>query len=203
MSKLKIYGIPTSRALRSLWMAEELGLDYENVKIDWGESSKTPEYLSINPNGRVPAMDDNGLVLFESIAINLYLVEKFPDSELAPRNIDEKAKTYQWSIWGLTELEKATLDLVLRNPDLAFLPPDKAIEDAARETLARPLKVLEAHLNGRDWLVADRFMAADLNLAAVMYLLQFSGFDMSAYTNVKRWLDTCLARPGFANAQAA
>ena len=77
MSNLKIYGVPLSRAYRALWMANELGLDYENVPIHFADgSAKTPEYLAVNPNGRIPAIDDNGFKLWESMAINLYLAKK-------------------------------------------------------------------------------------------------------------------------------
>ena len=72
MSNLKIYGVPLSRAYRALWMANELGLDYENVPIHFADgSAKTPEYLAVNPNGRIPAIDDNGFKLWGSMAINL------------------------------------------------------------------------------------------------------------------------------------
>ena len=74
MSDLKIYGVPLSRAYRALWMANELGLDYENVPVHFADgSAKTPEYLAVNSNGRIPAIDDNGFKLWESMAINLYL----------------------------------------------------------------------------------------------------------------------------------
>lgn len=71
---LKIYGIPASRAIRPLWAAEELGLDYENIKIHYASDAvKAPEYLRLNPNATVPSIEDDGLSLFESLAINLYL----------------------------------------------------------------------------------------------------------------------------------
>src|SRR3984893_17585104 len=74
---LKIYGIPRSRAFRTVWMAKELGLDYENVPIGTGgEESRTPQFLAINPNGHIPAIDDDGFIVWESMAINLYLAKK-------------------------------------------------------------------------------------------------------------------------------
>ena len=82
---LKIYGIPRSRAFRTLWMAKELGLDYENVATDMGKGeTRTPEFLAINPNGHIPAIDDDGFVLWESIAINLYLAKKHASGSLYP-----------------------------------------------------------------------------------------------------------------------
>src|SRR5437588_323550 len=82
---LKIYGIPRSRAFRVLWMAKELGLDYENVPIDMGKGdTRTPDYLRINPNGHIPAIDDDGFILWESMAINLYLAKKYSPASLYP-----------------------------------------------------------------------------------------------------------------------
>src|SRR5260221_14770536 len=75
---LKIYGIPRSRAFRTLWMPKELGLEYENIPIDFAnDATRTPEYLRINPNGHVPTIDDDGVILWESMAINLYLAKKY------------------------------------------------------------------------------------------------------------------------------
>src|SRR5438067_11092241 len=82
---LKIYGIPRSRAFRTLWMAKELGLEYENIPIDFAnDGTRTPEYLRINPNGHVPTIDDDGVILWESMAINLYLAKKYGSSDLYP-----------------------------------------------------------------------------------------------------------------------
>src|SRR5438034_9997453 len=82
---LKIYGIPRSRAFRTLWMAKELGLEYENIPIDFANNgTRAPEYLRINPNGHVPTIDDDGVVLWESMAINLYLAKKYSLGALYP-----------------------------------------------------------------------------------------------------------------------
>ncbi|HEV2302443.1 MAG TPA: glutathione S-transferase N-terminal domain-containing protein, partial [Stellaceae bacterium] len=76
MSALRIYGVARSRAFRTLWMAGELGLDYEQVPVDLGET-RSPAYLAVNPNGHIPAIDDEGFILWESMAINLYLAKKY------------------------------------------------------------------------------------------------------------------------------
>ncbi|MFN3231817.1 MAG: glutathione S-transferase family protein [Alphaproteobacteria bacterium] len=205
MSGLTIYGIPTSRAMRSVWMAEELhqeiGLEYKNIPTHFIDESKEPEYLAINPNGRVPAMDDDGLILFESLAINLYLAKKHAGSALSPRDIEEEAKTTQWSFWAITELEPNIIALVVRHPKIAMAPPNQEIEDGARDALERPLKVLDAHLADRDWLIADRFTVADLNVSAVMSLSKFIDLDFSNYPNVQDWFGRCLARPAYAAVQ--
>ena len=94
MSNLKIYGVPLSRAYRALWMANELGLDYENVPINFADgSAKTSEYLAVNPNGRMPAIDDNGFKLWESMAINLYLAKKHGGVSL-PKTMEARRRRF-------------------------------------------------------------------------------------------------------------
>ena len=206
MSGLKIYGVSGSRAQRTLWMAEELkaelGFDYEHVPVHFAEESKTPEYLAINPNGRVPAMDDNGFILFESLAINLYLAKKNSESALAPKDPKEEALATQWSIWALTELEDNIISLVVRHPAVAMYPPDEKVESAAKAGLERPLKVLDAHMAGRAYLIADRFTVADLGASGVLSLTALIKLDLTPYPNVKAWFERCLARPAYAASRA-
>src|SRR6266571_8430592 len=88
MSNLKVYGVPGSRAYRVLWMVNELGLDYEHVPVHFGDgSARTPEYLAVNPNARIPAIDDAGFKLWESMAINLYLAKKH-DKGFWPKTLE-------------------------------------------------------------------------------------------------------------------
>lgn len=206
MSGLKIYGVSGSRAQRTLWMAEELkaelGFAYDHMPVHFADESKTPEYLAINPNGRVPAMDDNGFILFESLAINLYLAKKNGESALAPKSPEEEALATQWSMWALTELEDNIISLVVRHPAVAMYPPNEEIENAARAGLERPLKVLDAHMAGRDYLIADRFTVADLGVAGVLSLTAMIKYDLSPYPNVKEWFARCIARPAYAASRA-
>src|SRR2546421_8280175 len=103
---LKIYGTVLSRAGRVAWTAEELGLKFEHFPVAPGENgSRKPEHLKINPNGHVPAIDDDGTIIWESMAINLYLVEKYGKAPLWPAKIEDRAHAYQWSFWGVTETE--------------------------------------------------------------------------------------------------
>ena len=102
---VKLYGVPGSRAMRSLWMLEELGVPYENVKVDFVKGTKTPEFRKINPNGHIPVLQDGDLVLCESLAINLYLARKY-DKGLWPKSVEDEGRTYQWSVWAMTELEE-------------------------------------------------------------------------------------------------
>ena len=201
MSAVKIYGTPGSRANRTLWLAQELkqetGLDYEMVPTHFMKDAKTPEYLAINPNGRVPAMDDDGFRLFESLAINLYLVKKAGGS-LAPRDIKEEASAVQWSMWALTEMEDNFIALLVRHPKIAFMPPDAKVEAETRTKLDRPLKVLEQHLAKHPYVLGDRFTVADVNVAGVMSMSAMIDFDYSPYPHVKKWFEASMARPAVA-----
>jgi glutathione S-transferase len=96
MAKLKIYGVPRSRAFRTLWLAKELGLDYDNIAVDFATGeTRQPAYLAINPNGHVPAIDDNGFILWESMAINLYLAKKYGLGTLYPTALEDEARMWQ------------------------------------------------------------------------------------------------------------
>ena len=107
MSGLRIYGIARTRAFRALWMAKELGLDYEHIPVEIGDAgARTPEFLAINPNGRLPVIVDDGFVLFESLAITLYLAKKHSPGRLYPGTLEGEARAWQWSLWAVTEVDR-------------------------------------------------------------------------------------------------
>lgn len=201
MSKLKLYGISGSRALRSIWAIEEVGVDYEHVPTHFMNDSKAPEYLAVNPNGRIPALQDGELTLFESMAINLYLAKNY-GKDLYPSDPAGEAQTWQWSVWAISEIEPLQMTLVIQE---LFTPEerrDAAAKARAEKGLTRPLAVLDAHLADREWLVGDHFSIADLNVAAVMLLLQMVDFDLSAYANVARFTGACYSRDSLSRARA-
>ena len=191
---IKLYGTAQSRAARSLWALEELGVKYEHVPVAVPETRK-PEYLKINPNGHVPALDDDGLILCESMAINLYLAEKYGKSPLWPSTVAGHGSAYQWSFWAMTETEGHLLTLLANR---MFLPPEQRSEKAAAaaiEALKAPLKVLDDHLKNREYLLGSDFTIADLNVASVLGLLALARVDISATPKAAAWLQKCSARP--------
>ena len=198
---IKLYGISGSRALRSLWAAEEIGLEYEHVPVHFAGDSKKPEYLAINPNGRVPALVDGDLVLFESQAINLYLARRYGGA-LWPEGEDDQARAIQWSFWGMTEIEPPIMTAFLNRVMLPEAQRDAAAADQAEKQIARPLDVLEKHLEGRNSLLGDAFTIADLNLAGVLSMSAMGKIDLSGWPNVTRWLGACTSRPSFAKARS-
>ena len=171
------------------------------MPVNFMEESKKAEYLTVNPNGRIPALQDGDITLFESMAINLYLAKTYGGA-LYPSDPASEAQTWQWSVWVMTEIEAAQMDILAQK---VFVPEDKRdpeVITAAEKTLDRPLKVLDAKLANNQWLVGDAFSIADLNVAGVMLISKIVKFDYSAYPNVKRWIDACYARPSLKRAQS-
>jgi glutathione S-transferase len=199
---VKIYGVARSRAFRTLWMAGELGLSYEHVKIDFADGgTRRPDYLAINPNGHVPAIDDDGFRLWESMAINLYLAKKYGSGAggLYPQSLQDEARAWQWSCWGMTEVERPALTALLSR----IGPEDRrdaAAADAAERALAAPLKVLDAALTGTPFLLGARFTVADLNVASILAWARQARVSLSAVPKAEAWLKACHDRPA---AQAA
>ena len=201
MSKPRLFGISGSRALRAIWGIEEAGIDYEHVPVTFGADSKTADYLSVNPNGRIPALIDGDLQLFESMAINLYLAKRYGGG-LYPANAADEARAWQWSVWAISEIEPLQMQIVIQK---LFVPKDRRDEkviEGAGKSLQRPLKVLDAALASGGYLLGDAFTVADLNVAAVMHLMKMVGFTYAEHANVQRWADACYARPALARALA-
>ncbi len=194
---LKIYGVARSRAFRTLWMAAELGLDYQHVKLDFADgSTRRPDYLAINPNGHVPAIEDDGFKLWESMAINLYLARKYGNAAggLYPKRLEDEARAWQWSFWGMTEIERPALTALLNR----IGPEDKrdaAAADAAEQALAAPLQVLDAAVAATPYLLGEDFTVADLNVASILAWARQARVDLSASPKAAAWLKKCHDRP--------
>jgi glutathione S-transferase len=201
VSSLRIYGIARTRAFRALWMAKEAGIDYEHLPVEIGDAgARTPEFLAINPNGRLPVIVDGDFVLFESLAITLYIAKKHSLGKLYPATLEGEAKAWQWSLWALTEVDRG---VNIWSLNAVRLPPeerDAVRRDEALKVLAAPFKVLDAAVAGQDYLIGDHFTVADLNVAAV--ISRAIDMDLSAVPNLKAWLARCLDRPAARDALA-
>ena len=191
---IKLYGTSMSRAARSLWALEEAGVKYEQAPIGFTGETRKPEYLKINPNGHMPALDDNGTLLWESMAINLYIAEKYAKAPLWPSTVEGHAACYQWSFWGVTEMETPLLDIFMSRMRPAD-QRDEKVAQAGIEKLKMPLKVLDDHLKKSDYLLGKEFTIADLNVASVMSLAPLIQLDLSATPTAQKWLQKCLERP--------
>ena len=198
-SKLRIYGIARTRAFRALWIAKELGLDYEHVPIEIGAAgARQPEYLAINPNGRLPAIDDDGFVLWESLAITLYLAKKH--GRLYPSTLEGEARAWQWSLWSVQEVDRGVNIWSLH---AVRLPPEDRDPQRLAEALKvieAPFRVLDSALTGRSYLLGDDFTVADLNVVAV--ISRAIDMDLTATPRLGDWLRRCLERPAAGVARA-
>jgi glutathione S-transferase len=139
-------------------------------------------------------VDEDGTVVWESLAINLYLAEKY-DQGFRPRTPAERGHAVQWSLWVMTEVEPGLIDAFVHRAMLPEPQRDAKIADAGEARLARPLPVLDAELGRRRFLMTDRFTVADLNVAAVLGIAPLARVDLAAWPNVQRWLAECTARP--------
>jgi glutathione S-transferase len=189
---LRIYGSARSRGVRTLWMAAELGLAYEH--LDYAPRSpatRTPEYLALNPNGRVPTIEDDGLVLSESMAINLYLAKKH--GKLYPADARNEALAWQWSFWETDRLDRQLTTYANNSFVLPEAQRDAAAAKAAWDDIAPALDVLETALGKAQWLAGSDFSVADLNVAAAM--VRALSFDIGKWPKVHAWLHRCWDRP--------
>ena len=198
---LTIYGTAASRAARPLWVAHELGLAYVHIALPYlGGATRTPEFLKVNPNGRIPVVDDGGVLVWESMACTVYLAERFLGANggsLAARDNAERAEILRWTFWVVTECEKDAL-LFLMHAQL--MPPERRRPQRAEEALrhlAGPLRILNQHLQDRPYLAGERFTVADICVASVMAWLEDAGELMAQCPQLRDWLQRCLARPAF------
>lgn len=206
---LKIYGVNKSRATRTVWMARELGLAFEQVPViqanrlaaplsaDARLNTQSPAFRAISTMAAIPVIDDDGLVLFESLAINLYLAKKH-GGPLAPKDLVEDALMMQWSFFAATEIEATALKISMAAAQGRLdSEAGQAELQVAGRLLKRPFNVLETWFSSHDYLVGDRFTAADLNLAEVVRYAQAHTALMQEHPRLSAWLGRCQARPAF------
>jgi glutathione S-transferase len=201
LSNLRIYGIARTRAFRALWIAKEVGIAYEHLPIEIGDTgAKTPEFLAINPNGRLPVIVDGNFVLFESLAITMYLAKKHSPGKLYPATLEGEAKTWQWTMWALTEVDRGVNIWSLHAVRLPEAERDAAKRDEALKVIAKPFQILDAAVSKQDYLLGNEFTVGDLNVAAV--ISRAVEMDLSSVPYLKAWLLRCLDRPAAREALA-
>ncbi|MCL6706348.1 glutathione S-transferase family protein [Pseudomonas sp. R2.Fl] len=206
---LQIHGVYRSRATRPLWLVGELAIPFEHVPViqayklasplapDARLNTRTPSFLAINPMGTIPTMVDGDLVLYESMAINLYLAKKH-GGPLAPANLAEDALMTQWSLFGATAIETDALKISSAAAEGRLeTEAGRAEALAVARLLSRPFGVLEKHLSANDYMVGNRFTVADINLAEVVRYASAHTPLFEAHPRVREWLGRCQARPAF------
>ncbi len=204
---LKIYGLYRSRATRNIWLCDELGVPFELVPVVQADragaakaafplTTRSPEFLKINPNGHIPSIDDDGLILHESLGINLYLAKKHGGT-LGPANIAEDGLMSTWTAWALTEVEPRSILVLYHRVAKPVEQRDPKIADAAVEALKAPFAVLDKALADTGYLVDGRFTVADINIAECVRYAMAAPELFEANPNVKAWLAKVQSRPAF------
>jgi len=189
----KLYGTSRSRSARSLWALEELGVNYEHNPMPTTDAKSAP-HLKLNPNGHVPVLEDEGVVVWESMAINLYLADKYGKNSLWPSDPMGRADVYKWSFFAMTEVEPHLITILRNRVMNAPENRDEKAASAAVEALKAPMNALEESLKGKEYLLGKNFTIADLNVAAVMSWIPMMKLDLSSWPNVAAWLQKCLGR---------
>lgn len=194
---MKLYYYPRTRATRPRWMFEELGVPYETANVDLmkGEQ-KLPDYMKIvHPLGRVPALEENGFMMFESAAIVMQLADKYPEKGLAPAvGTNERAEYYQWIMCAMTEAEPPLVTMLMHT---MFLPEAER-SPAAIEMAAKRFKpvadVIAARMQGRQFILGDKFTAADIVMGGV---LAFAGHlkQLEGHPVLQEYLKRLMERP--------
>ena len=195
---LTVYGAISSRARRVLWTLEELELPYTFVPVNLRSGEhRTPEYLAMNPNGRVPTLVDGHLVLFESAAIALHLATKAPERGLLPESgTADSALHSQWMFWICTELEQALWSMGKHRFALPASYRIPRMMETAEFEWARAAPILAAALDGKEFLVGDRFTVADIFAAHTLNWGR--GFKAAFGSEIlENYLDRMLSRPAF------
>lgn len=197
---LRIHGSARSRGLRTLWMVGELGIPYEHADLlPRSPGTRTPEYLALNPNARVPTIEDDGFVLYESMAINFYLAKKHK-SPLYPSDPRNEALAWQWSFWETDRLDRQQTTYGNHTTGLPEAERKPELAAAAWAEIVPAMDVLEGALKKHRWLAGNDFSIADLNVAAAMY--RSLTFDLSRWPAVHEWLHRCWDRPAAKRARA-
>jgi glutathione S-transferase len=205
---LTIYGVHRSRASRPIWLAREIGKPFRHVPViqayrlkqpdapDAPLNTGSPAFLEINPNGHIPSIDDDGLVLHESLAINLYLAKRYGGA-LGPADIAEDGEMGMWSLWAATEVEPHAILIIYHR--LSYPPEerDPVVAQAAVDALRKPLQVLDRRLAETGYLVGGRFTVADINVAEVIRYAMPAPELFEATPALVRWLEACHARSAF------
>ena len=204
-AKLQLYSLPTPNGVKVSIMLEELGLPYEPHLVDIGKNeSWTAEFLSLNPNGKIPAIiDPDGpggkpVSLFESGAILLYLAEK--TGKLLPKDPIARIETIQWVFFQMAAIGPMFGQLGFFHKFAGKEYEDKRPFERYRAETQRLLGVLEARLKGRQWIMGDEYTIADVaTIGWVRNLIGFYGareiVDYDVLKHVPEWLERCLARP--------
>jgi glutathione S-transferase len=204
---LTFYYSPRSSAGRIYWAIEELGVPYEKVRVDLqaGDQRK-PEYLALNPNGKVPLIVDDGAPVFESAAILIHLGERYgQDKGLWPAaGAKAHGQALAWVVWVAATLSPIMFRYIMNTQERFPAEARNAKQgENAKAELDKLIAMVETRLEKQPFMLGDAFTYVDLAVASAMGFWRMSGHDFSSHPHIAKWLDVCQARPAFKTAMAA
>jgi glutathione S-transferase len=192
---------PSPRAFKVLAAAAHLGLEHTVRLVDLTKGEQnTPEFLALNPNGRMPVLEEDGFVLWESNAILQYLAAKKPDSGLLPTEVRGRADVMRWQCWDLAHWDPACATMIFENLVKKLLEigePDPAELAKGQERFKAVAQVLDAHLKDRKYIMGDTVTVADFSIGAPLNLAQAAGIPVDQYPNIRRWHATLMELPAW------
>jgi len=192
---LKLYGTPPTRALRVVWLLNELGLEHELHPVDlMQDEHHQQDFLSLNPAAKVPVLVDGDLVLTESAAIQLYLAEKYPQAGFIPETLEDRAQMHRWMFFLVTEVEQPLWRIARHTfvySEEKRIPQDVEL---ARQECLEMIAVLERHMSDREFMVGERLSVADFNAA---YTLDWANTEemLASAPRLRDYLKAMYARP--------
>ena len=192
---MKLYEFAPTRSIRVRWTLQELGVEFESVTVNITAGElHSAAFLEINPAGKLPVLVDGDLVLTESVAIVLYLAEKYPEKRLVPSDLAQRAQLYRWLLFAATELEQPLWRI---SKHTAIYPQDRRLPDdvnLAREDFAPMAQVLEVHMSGRQFVVGDCVSVADFVLAYTLDWANEVGL-LTDCPHLRHYIDRMYQRP--------
>jgi glutathione S-transferase len=193
--QMKFYEFGPTRSIRVRWTLQELGVDFEPIRVNLlaGEHRR-PEFLKINPAGKIPVLVDGDLVLTESVAIVLYLAEKYSHKGLLPAGFNERTQVNRWLLFAATELEQPLWRIARHTalyPEEQRLPGDVILASGEFKDMA---SVLEKHMQGRQFVAGDNVSIADFVMA---YTLDWGNEDklLDGCPQLLAYMERMYARP--------
>ena len=202
---LTLHHSKQSRSARVVWLCEELGIEYRLEPVEmFSDAMKRPEYLAIHPLGKVPAIEDDGFVLWETSAIFEYLDAKYGGGALIPaRGTREGALASQWIAYGENPLTVTMGQIAAHSGPMPEERRSPALVDLGREIAPSLVRVVERALDDREWILGERFSAADIMLVYGLNIAAYLGYVNDETPRVGAYCARAAARPAFQRAMAA
>jgi glutathione S-transferase len=200
---MKLYYVPMTRSTRPRWLLEELGVPYDLVRLDVAaKENRRAEYLALNPLGHVPTLVDGDRVIYETLAICLYLSDRFLDRGLAPAlDAPERAAYLQWMAFATATAERAVEDVHEQIVGTAEEDRQPRLVEKARLHFREAAGVLDQALEGRSYLVGERFGTADLMVGSVLNWARTLGL-LGEHPRLDAYAKEQIARPACRRARA-